>query len=62
MFIKIQAYSECKLEYVVLHIYQSKIEKMNIILCSYNYISAVLPSNCIFLGLHGIAVCICCKL
>lgn len=37
-------------------------EKMNIILCSYNYISAVLPSNCIFLGLHGIAVCICCKL
>lgn len=37
-------------------------EKMNIILCSYNYISAVLQSNCIFLGLHGIAVCICCKL
>lgn len=37
-------------------------EKMNIILCSYNYISAVLPSNSIFLDLHGIAVCICCKL
>lgn len=49
MFIKIHAYSECKLEYVVLHIYLSKMEKMNIILCSYNYISAVLPSNSMYM-------------
>lgn len=62
MFMKIHAKNERKLDYVVLHIYQSKMEKKNIILCSYNFISVVLPSNSLFLELHGIAVCIYCKL
>lgn len=37
-------------------------EKMNIILCLYNYIFVVLLFNCIFFGFYGIVVCICCKL